>query len=205
MNRVLLPLLFSVLSITPLVAQVSPETEQNLVSPETNVDYQPLQRLLEAQQWREANEKTGELMLEAANRDLQGWIPTDDILKFACSDLKIIDGLWQQYSQGRFGFSPQLAIFLKTGNRPGRLMAIDAYEKFGDEVGWRDLTQNPINATTRQDWVIFKENIDYSLDAPLGHLPQLRPAYNLTGNRLQFTTLAGRLVECNIGTPSENL
>ncbi|MGK7931276.1 MAG: GUN4 domain-containing protein [Microcystaceae cyanobacterium] len=199
MNRLFFAILFSLVNFSPLAAQVSPQTEQNLVSPETNVDYQPLQKLLEAQQWRAANEKTGELMLEAANRELQGWIPTDQILEFACSDLKIVDGLWRQYSQGRFGFSPQLAIFLQTGNRPGRLMAIDAYERFGDEVGWRTLTNNPVNATTRQDWIIFKENINYSLDSPVGHLPQLRQAYNLTGNRLQFTTLAQRLVECNIG------
>ncbi|MGK7946802.1 MAG: GUN4 domain-containing protein [Microcystaceae cyanobacterium] len=201
MKRLFLATLFSLISVTPLAAQVPSEATASLVSPETNIDYQPLQTLLEAQQWREANEKTGELMLEAANRDLQGWIPTEQILEFACSDLKIIDGLWQQYSQGRFGFAPQLAIFIETGNRPGRLMAIDSYEKFGDEVGWRAETTNPINATTRQDWIIFKENINYSLDAPVGHLPQLRPAYNLTGNRLQFTTLTQRLIDCNIGTP----
>jgi hypothetical protein len=198
MKKLLLALIFSLFPLHAINAQVSTEKQPSLISPETNINYQPLQKLLERQQWREANEKTSELMLKAANRDQQGWLPTDDILKFACWDLKTVDQLWQEYSNGRFGFSPQLAIFLKTGNRPGRLMAIDAYEKFGDTVGWR--APSPTAANNRQDWIIFKENLDYSLDAPVGHLPQLRQAYNLTGNRLQFTTLTKRLIECNIGT-----
>ncbi len=196
MNQVFVAFLFSLVSLTPVSAQVRPSSDQRLISPETQVDYTPLKNQLANQQWRAANEKTAELILEAANRDIQGWLSTDDILNLACWDLKTIDDLWQQYSQGRFGFTPQFAIFIKNGNRPGRLMAIENYEAFGDEVGWR--APDTTNANNQQAWIIFKENINYSLEAPVGHLPQIRQAYNLTGNRLQFTNLAKRLIDCNI-------
>jgi hypothetical protein len=65
-----------------------------------------------------------------------------------------------------------------------------AYLDFGDRLGWR----------ANGDWIIFIENLNYSLDAPVGHLPNPRPEYSITGGRLQYTALAERMVECNLGT-----
>lgn len=180
----------------------TPTSHPELISPTTKIDYTPLKNLLATQQWRKANEATLNLMLEAANRDRQGWLTTNDLQNFACWDLQMIDDLWKTYSKGHFGFSVQFPIYIATGNRPGRLVGIDAYEKFGDQVGWRTTGGNTLNqAQQSQQWIIFKENFTYSLDAPVGHLPNPRQEYDITGSRLGYTSLSKRLIECKIVNP----
>jgi hypothetical protein len=129
-------------------------------------------------------------MQEATGRSLQGWITEDQIQQFPCSDLKIMDNLWREYSNGHFGWSVQFPIFIDTGNRPGRLVDDAAYQKFGDRVGWRK----------DGDWIVFKENLDYELSAPLGHLPKPMSQYDLTGSRRQYVTFAKRVEECSLVT-----
>lgn len=160
----------------------------NLISPETKIDYSKLEKLLENRQWRRANDETMNLILLATGRSAIGWIPPDDLKKIPCWDLKKIDDLWYKYSQGRFGFRVQLPIYLDTGNRPGKLIADDAYNRFGDRIGWR---QN-------NDWIIFRENLNFTDKAPIGHLPNPRAEYSLTGGRLDYSVLAERMVKCNI-------
>jgi len=168
----------------------STETTTSLVSPESKIDYLPLKNLLAAKKWRQSNDETRRLMLQAANRDKQGWLTAEDINNIPCWDLKTIDDLWKEASNGRFGFSVQYPIFVNTGNKPGRLMAPDAYDKFGTQVGWR---QN-------NEWVLFKENLNYSLDAPIGHLPNPRDEYQINGGRLEYTNLTKRIADCKIVT-----
>ena len=98
-------------------------------------------------------------MLRSVGRQQQGWMTQDDVKKFSCEDLKFIDNLWKEYSQGRFGFMVQFPIFVETGNRPGRLVDTEAYDNFGTRIGWRKDGQ----------WVQFKYNLDFSLEAPVGH------------------------------------
>jgi len=94
----------------------------------------------------------------------------------------------QNWRQASFSFSTQFRIFIETGNRPGRLVAIENFQTFGDRIGWRK----------GGDWIIFKENLNYTLNAPVGHLPAPRDEYQIAGGRLEYTTLAQRLVTCNI-------
>jgi hypothetical protein len=172
--------------IAPLVSQTP--TPTSLVSPATGIDYTSLENLLAKQEWRKANDMTRDLILRATGRERQGWFAIEDLQRLACWDLQTIDRLWEDSSQGRFGFRTQFSIFVETGNKPGRLVAIENFQDFGDRVGWR---QNG-------DWIIFKENLNYSLNAPLGHLPTLRSEYQISGARLEYTTLSQRLVTCNI-------
>lgn len=160
----------------------------SLISPETKIDYAPLQLALSRQQFQQANEITHRLLLAAADRSPQGWFRGEDIDKLPCWDLKTIDTLWKTASKGRFGFSVQYDIFVKTGNRPGRLMAPEAYDKFGEAVGWRQNNQ----------WTIFKQNLNYTLQAPVGHLPNPRDEYQINGGRLEYTGLMSRLQACKI-------
>lgn len=169
--------------------------EPDLISPETRINYNSLRQLLEAGQWRRANDRTEDLMLQATNRKAQGWMSTQNLEKFPCWDLKTIDNLWKKYSQGRFGFSVQFPIFVETGNRPGRLVDVDAYEKFGDRIGWRK----------QQEWIGFKENLIYNLDAPIGHLPNPRQEYQISGGRLEYVMLSKRMVSCKLVTNPTNV
>ena len=190
LNRVFAQSLTSQMSPKPTVSPASLPMTATLVSPNTGIDYTPLKNLLAEQKWQQANELTRSLLLKAMNRDLQGWLTAEDIAKLACWDLKTVDDLWTQASNGRFGFSVQYGIFISTGNKPGRLMAPEAYDKFGDQVGWRK----------NNEWILFKQGLDYSLNAPRGHLPNPRDEYQINGGRLDYTNLTKRLSDCQLVT-----
>ncbi len=187
-NQLLWTLAFSWVSMFSVLAQETPNNSPSLSSPETGLDYTPLENKLQQKKWLEANETTISLMLQAVDRDRQGWIPREDMGSLPCWDLKTIDELWKQYSNGKFGFTVQFPIFIETGNRPGRLVDSDAYDNFGSKVGWREDGQ----------WVSFKHNLNYTLDAPVGHLPNPRPEYQITGGRLNYTALTQRMVDCGL-------
>jgi len=193
-KKILIAALLTLLPVDQTLAQLpsapAPEkVEENaLISQETGINYAPLQKLLAKQKWRDANEKTYQFFLKATGREIQGWIAQEQLKEFPCNDLRIMDQLWRKYSDNRFGFTVQFPIFLATGNRPGRLTTIEAYQDFGDRLGWHK----------GEDWIIFKENLDYSLSAPIGHLPAPRPEYLVTGGRLDYSNLAGRMVSCQL-------
>jgi hypothetical protein len=196
-NKLALAVVLTLVPVSGAIAQrlsspnVETPSDSTLVSPTTGVDYAPLRNLLANQQWRQANKQTMDLILKAVNRQTQGWLTVEQIDQLACWDLQTIDRLWKDYSQGRFGFSVQFPIFIETGNKPGNLISVENYEKFGDRVGWRK------DGT----WIIFRENLTYNLNAPLGHLPAVRPEYQITGGRLNYTALTKRMVDCNLVTP----
>ena len=187
-HQLLWTLVFSGVSTLSVLGQETPNNPSSLLSPETGVDYTPLQQDLQQEQWLQANETTISLMLQSVGRLEQGWIPQQEVKQMACWDLKIIDDLWKQYSGGRFGFTVQFPIFVETGNRPGRLVDTEAYDNFGTRIGWRD----------ENGWIQFKYSLDYSLDAPMGHLPNPRPEYQITGGRLNYTALTQRMVDCGL-------
>lgn len=182
------------------LAQKESSASSDLISPTTGVNYTTLRNLLSQEEWRKANNETAQLMLQATEREIQGWVSAQDISQLACWDLQTIDNLWKSYSGGRFGFSAQFPIFINSGNRPGRLVAIEAYEEFGDRVGWRQPSSSTFSSQPQNQWITFKENLNYSLNAPVGHLPNPRQEYQITGGRLGYVTLAQRMVECNVAS-----
>ena len=98
-------------------------------------DYRELEKLLINKDWRKADELTAQLMLKAANRKERGWINEDDMRKFPCEDLKIIDQLWVHYSASRFGFSIQRKLWLECGGKVG-IWDSEVFRRFGEKVGW---------------------------------------------------------------------
>ncbi|MBD1869418.1 GUN4 domain-containing protein [Cyanobacteria bacterium FACHB-471] len=81
-----------------------------------------------------------------------------ELLNFPCEELLAIDGLWVKYSKGKFGFSVQKEIYLECGGIPDGEYHKEAFEKFGDRVGWREYGE----------WVF---NVTHSTSSPQGHLP----------------------------------
>jgi hypothetical protein len=53
-------------------------------------------------------------MCQAARKNAGSVLSAEDIKQIACDDLKIIDSLWKQYSQGRYGFSAQNQIYMSS-------------------------------------------------------------------------------------------
>ncbi|NET36839.1 MAG: TIR domain-containing protein [Cyanothece sp. SIO1E1] len=123
---------------------------------EKGVDYTDLQDLLARQQWKEADQETRKVMLQAAERTEQGYLDSDDIGKFPCVDLRTIDQLWVKYSNGHFGFSVQKKIWKQVGGK----VDWETECKLGDRVGWRK----------NRSWLGYSD-LTFSLDAPAGHLP----------------------------------
>ncbi len=119
----------------------------------TGVDYTKLRDLLAAKKWQEADQETGERMLEVAGRQEEGFLsPYGEIDHFPCEDFCIIDQLWVKYSNGRFGFSVQKRIW-ESVNRD--------WAKFCKCVGW-------INHNSEER---LESEVDFTLLAPIGHLP----------------------------------
>jgi len=98
---------------TSITATKSDISEQGLVSV-TGVDYTRLRALLSNSKWQEANQETWNVMCQAARKNTGSVLSTEDIKQISCDDLKTIDGLWKQYSQGRYGFSAQNQIYMSS-------------------------------------------------------------------------------------------
>ncbi|MCL6749517.1 GUN4 domain-containing protein [Nostoc sp. CCCryo 231-06] len=157
--------------------------------------YHQLAYYLAAGMWEEADEETFKVMLEEAGQEKQGYLDIEDIREFPCEDLRIIDKLWVDYSDGHFGFSVQKEIYLSVGgilegNRTsspfrkvlapiksiyvrfgGRVRdddvgILEAFCRFGDEVGWRV-----------DDEFIGMSKIKYDTSGEQGHLPSLMKYY----------------------------
>jgi eukaryotic-like serine/threonine-protein kinase len=141
--------------ITSVVEPVKLKVE---LKSDVGVDCSNLEKLLKAQNWREADEKTAKLMLKVANREKEGWLNVDSINNFPCADLRTIDQLWVKHSNGRFGFSVQKRIYQSLGGTEKYDEKI--WEAFGDRIGWRK----------EGSWVYYS-NITFSIEAPEAHLP----------------------------------
>lgn len=138
-----------------------PESNDVELKSERGVDYTQLQKLLEQQKWREADEETARVMLRCAGRESQGWLDVEDINNFPCEDLRTIDQLWLHYSGGKFGFSVQKKIYESLGGT--REYNIRVWEKFGARVEWRN-----------SFWWKGYWRLTFNLiEAPQAHLPYL--------------------------------
>ncbi|WP_427157312.1 GUN4 domain-containing protein [Aliinostoc sp. HNIBRCY26] len=115
-------------------------------------EYIHLKNLLASGRWREANDTTKIIILKTVNREQEGWLTDDEIQNFPCQVLQIIDRLWLQYSNQRFGFSIQKRIFNECEKNP---------QAFGDRVGWR----------IQETWISSSQVFFDHSHAPEGHLP----------------------------------
>ncbi|WP_445175916.1 GUN4 domain-containing protein [Microcoleus sp.] len=171
-----------------LVTNTTPIEADVPLKSEGGVDYTKLHDLLANGKWKEADEETRNKMLEAAGRTEDRWLRTQDMYRFPCEDLRTIDQLWVKYSNGCFGFSVQKRIYESLGG--SREFDRKIWEAFGDRVGWR------VNNT----WLYYNDLKFYTL-APGGHLPAgglSGVSLSVVGGVLWHSSLASRLVECNI-------
>lgn len=87
---------------------------QEAVTLVTGVNYSRLQSLLAGRKWQEANQETWNVMCQALGKNKGSYLSPQDITQLSCEDLQTIDRLWQEHSQGRFGFSIQKQIYSAT-------------------------------------------------------------------------------------------
>lgn len=147
---------------------------QALTADVQTLRYQPLEQYLQNGQWEEADEETYRLMITTVGKEVGQDFEPDELLTFPCDELLAIDGLWVQYSQGKFGFSVQKEIYLSVGGIADGQYHKEALEKLGDRVGWRKSGQ-------------WRYRINYDISAPAGHLPggsKIRIAIQVGGRGL---------------------
>ena len=121
------------------------------------INYARLWGLLNVQLWEEADLETMRIILQVMGREEGDWLDVDSIENFPSEDLQTIDRLWVHYSNGRFGFSVQKQIWEELGGQVDWEMECE----LGDLVGWRK----------DEEWV-SRDDMNFSLEAPLGHLPR---------------------------------
>lgn len=135
-------------------------TTKDDLSSEKGVNYTKLRDLVAARKWKEADYETYQVMLQAVGREEDDYIRSSELSNFPCTDLRTINQLWVKYSNGRFGFSVQKEIYLSVGGKPDGKYYEQAWEKFGDRVGWR----------VKENWISY---CTFDITAPEGHLPFL--------------------------------
>jgi hypothetical protein len=112
-------------------------SDEVMLESEKNVNYTELQDLLKAQDWKAADRVTYRLMATIMGRKEGDYFRKEELLNFPCKDLKTIDRLWGQASQGRYGFSVQKEIYIRCGGiLDSQYPGDEIWEKFGREVGW---------------------------------------------------------------------
>ena len=121
------------------------------------INYARLWELLKEQLWEEADLETMQIILQVMGREEGDWLDVDSIENFPSEDLQTIDRLWVHYSNGLFGFSVQKQIWEELGGQVDWEMECE----LGDLVGWRK----------DEEWV-SRDDMNFSLEAPLGHLPR---------------------------------
>lgn len=149
--------------VLPLQAQTVPAA-----NPLANrrVDFSQLQSALQAQDWEAADNETRRILKSFTGNDVFAEpVPT----VIPPEILQAIDQMWVEASGGRFGFSPQIAIWQDFDTQ--KFTDANALaQAFGDRVGWTRTVPSEDYIFTSPDWLTEPE-LTYSLAAPVGHLP----------------------------------
>ncbi|WP_094556073.1 GUN4 domain-containing protein [Synechococcus sp. 1G10] len=99
--------------------------------------YAPLRDLLAAGRFRDADVETANVLFDCINTTLENVTP-EEIKTFPIGPLRIVDQLWRNHSDGKFGFSVQERLYRSLGGTLDTLIAqdVDLYQTFCDRLGW---------------------------------------------------------------------
>lgn len=140
------------------------------------VRFGPLQELLRAGRFTEADRETARVLYECINSSVVEITP-EMIETFPATPLVIVNRLWRQASGGRFGFTVQLEIYLGLDGSLGTLVAQDLtrFRAFCERIGWSEdgrLIDPDASADTDEaDAEVIERGESTSSDALLKTLP----------------------------------
>lgn len=155
--------------------------------------YGRLQNLLAAGNFWQADLETIAILLSISGAPNLEAITPNDVRRFPCHELRVIDILWTTYSQQRFGFSAQVQLYQSVGGSLDTTIAQDdsIIVRLGEKVGWRK------NNTWQKC-----DDLDYTLNAPPGCHPS-RWWNSPFGAKMTNYFLA-RLITCEIDSCSHS-
>jgi len=119
------------------------------------LDFSTLRSLLEKQDFKAADAETRSLLIKMAGDEAvkRGWVYFAEVKGMPEKDMDTLESLWQENSNGKFGFVQQRKIWRKHRGQ---------FDKFAEEVSWfTDTWKN-------RNW---PDEFIYSVEAPVGHLP----------------------------------
>ena len=171
--------------VSSLPARIS-KLEDDLMLLGDRYRYQDLQSYLQQSNWFEADKETVKLILAVTAKEIEELTP-EDIQHFPCNDLMVIDRLWMKYSNGLFGFTPQLKTYLEKGGTFDTTIEQNQQliEAWGEQLGWRKENR----------WLPCNE-LDFSLNAPLGCHPSRW--WNSPYGSKMTNFFLGRLITCQL-------
>ncbi|MEA5531243.1 AAA-like domain-containing protein [Dolichospermum sp. UHCC 0684] len=153
-----------------------------------------LDYLMKQNRWKDADLKNSEFVSFFAKGELS-------FKNLQCQDLKKVDNLWVTNSNGKFGFSVQKEIFIKTGtldfdSKRGTFTkwSEDGYNSFGEKMGWKMGKEERGNWIAWKElpvWGIIEENNNNLDSVRRGTLPRWSFGVN-------YPSSWQRLVDCNI-------
>ncbi|MEM9276376.1 MAG: GUN4 domain-containing protein [Cyanobacteria bacterium P01_F01_bin.143] len=146
--------------INSILSEVDSVNFLRIIRVEIPNRYQALLNYLANGRWREADEETANLMLEVAGQKERGYLQSEDIKKFSCEDLRIINQLWLKFSGNHFGFSVQKEIYESLGGGPS--YDSEVFDKFYERVGW-----------TEGGTLLNYEEYAFDLNSLIAHLPSM--------------------------------
>jgi len=134
------------------------ERFKELMESSVGVSYTSLKEYLKQKRWREADQETARVIKEVIQKVTNSTEVKEKALEvFPCIDLKTIDSLWQENSEGKFGFSVQKRIFNESSKDR---------DIFGTKINWR------IKDADGNWFWCSNDNFDYNSKLiPDGHLP----------------------------------
>lgn len=174
-----------------LSAQLPSLAAQSPSAQSVAVDMSTLQSHLANQDWQAADAET--------RRILKPWVDPSTSLSstppartIPPEVLQELDQLWSAASRGRFGFSAQHAVWQEAkAQHPDDPSA--AADTFGKWVGWRRPVPDGNNFVA-PDWFTEPE-LNYSLDAPVGHLPWPGPEWQTISNMLNVQSCGSCMID----------
>ena len=100
--------------------------------------YSPLNELLKAKKWQEADEVTSTIMRVNFGKGKHDSLLKSDIEASSCTDLNNIEQLWSKYSDKRFGFRKQEQILGKLALTQTKKQQQEdyAFKEFINQIGW---------------------------------------------------------------------
>ncbi|NES73022.1 MAG: hypothetical protein F6K24_51395, partial [Okeania sp. SIO2D1] len=134
---------------SPTGQQVVEKTEETTILKQ-NLDpeiYDELENFLQKQKWKEADLETMNVLVEIADifaspnqflkdREKITWLDKKEINNIPDEALKNINRLWNEHSQGHFGFKVQLETWSKYQRTPHKFDFKVYQDKFAKSIGW---------------------------------------------------------------------
>ncbi|AFY53578.1 GUN4 protein [Rivularia sp. PCC 7116] len=161
----------------------------NLVPISINKRLDTLENLLAEKKWKEADEETSIILLQAAAQEERGWLQPEDIEKIDCNILFKIDDMWMDSSQNYFGFSVQKFVWEQLQEQlESNVSDTEKEREFAKQVQWCVQEKG-------ERWIqIAKSQIVWGYDKQIrGYLPTPPPA--VTGDNVIKVCVTLALVE----------